>query len=272
MAEENEQAEPSMEDILVSIRRILSEDEEAAEAEAPAPAESEPEAATEAAAEPEPEEEMDMAAAMEPEPEVELDMAAAMEAPEEEMDMAAAMEPEPEEELDMAAAMEEVEPEPEIEMSEPEEEPDMVAAMEAPEPAPAPIPEPEPIPEPVVATPPPPPPPPTVAPPETLNDNILELTQQMIAQAPPDIGAGDSILSQGPSANSTDALQELAKALLSKRDIAIGNRDMTLEGLIREILRPLLREWLDQNLPYLIERLVKKEIDHMVNRAERLDL
>jgi hypothetical protein len=102
--------------------------------------------------------------------------------------------------------------------------------------------------------------------------NILELTQQMIAQPPPDIGAGDTILSNGPTANSTDALQELAKALLSKRDIAIGNKDMTLEGLVREILRPLLREWLDQNLPYLIERLVKKEIDHMVNRAERLDL
>ncbi|MDC0196730.1 DUF2497 domain-containing protein [Gammaproteobacteria bacterium] len=102
--------------------------------------------------------------------------------------------------------------------------------------------------------------------------NILELTQQMIAQPPPDVGAGDAILSNGPTANSTDALQELAKALLSKRDIAIGNKDMTLEGLVREILRPLLREWLDQNLPYLIERLVKKEIDHMVNRAERLDL
>jgi hypothetical protein len=106
----------------------------------------------------------------------------------------------------------------------------------------------------------------------SLEGNILELTQQMIAQLPPDIGAGDPILSQGASANSTDALQELAKALLSKRDIAIGNRDLTLEGLIREFLRPLLREWLDQNLPYLIERLVKKEIDHMVNRAERLDL
>ncbi len=171
MAEENEQAEPSMEDILASIRRILSEDEEAEEAEAPA------------------------------------------------------------------------EPDPKLE--------------------PAPMP---------VAAPPPPPPPPAAAPMPSLEGNILELTQQMIAQLPPDIGAGDPILSQGASANSTDALQELAKALLSKRDIAIGNRDLTLEGLIREFLRPLLREWLDQNLPYLIERLVKKEIDHMVNRAERLDL
>ena len=211
MAEENEQAEPSMEDILASIRRILSEDEEAEEA--PAPAEPDPEPAPEEAAEPE----------------------------EEELDMAAAMEADPE--------------------SEPEPAPE-------PEPEPEPISEPEPAPMPVAV----PPPPPAAAPMPSLEGNILELTQQMIAQLPPDIGAGDPILSQGASANSTDALQELAKALLSKRNIAIGNRDLTLEGLIREILRPLLREWLDQNLPYLIERLVKKEIDHTVNRAERLDL
>ena len=103
-------------------------------------------------------------------------------------------------------------------------------------------------------------------------EDILELTEQMIAQPPPDFGAGAPILSGTAQVSSTDTLQELAKALLSRRDIAIGSREMTLEGLIREILRPLLREWLDENLPYLIERLVKKEIDHMVNRAERLDL
>ena len=49
-----------------------------------------------------------------------------------------------------------------------------------------------------------------------------------------------------------------------------AGRDMTLEGMVREMLKPLLREWLDRNLPYLIERLVKKEIDTMINRAEGL--
>ncbi|NJO56130.1 MAG: DUF2497 domain-containing protein [Rhodospirillales bacterium] len=66
-------------------------------------------------------------------------------------------------------------------------------------------------------------------------------------------------------------LAHLAKAILDRRDIAVGARDVTIEGMIREMLRPLLREWLDRNLPYLIERLVKKEIDLMVNRAERLN-
>ena len=107
---------------------------------------------------------------------------------------------------------------------------------------------------------------------ETGEEKILELTQQMIAQSPSDVDAGAPILSGSTQTASTDPLQELARVLLSRRDVAMGSHDMTLEGLIREILRPLLREWLDQNLPYLIERLVKKEIDHMVNRAERLDL
>ena len=61
------------------------------------------------------------------------------------------------------------------------------------------------------------------------------------------------------------------KLFWNQRDIAVGTRDITLEGLTREILRPMLKEWLDRNLPYLIERLVKKEIDIMINRAERLE-
>ncbi len=103
-------------------------------------------------------------------------------------------------------------------------------------------------------------------------NEFLELTKDMIAPPPPDFDAGSPIVSGATQTASADPLQELAKALLNRRDIAIGNRDMTLEGVIREILRPLLKEWLDDNLPYLIERLVKKEIDHMVNKAERLDL
>ena len=70
---------------------------------------------------------------------------------------------------------------------------------------------------------------------------------------------------------STDVLAELARAILDRRDLAISaDRDLTLEGMVREMLKPILREWLDRNLPYLIERLVKKEIDIMINRAERV--
>lgn len=40
----------------------------------------------------------------------------------------------------------------------------------------------------------------------------------------------------------------------------------TLEGLVQDMLRPMLKEWLDASLPALVETLVKKEIDRIVGR------
>ena len=37
----------------------------------------------------------------------------------------------------------------------------------------------------------------------------------------------------------------------------------TLEDLVREMLRPMLKTWLDDNLPGLVERLVRAEIERV---------
>ena len=211
--EGDDQKEPSMEDILSSIRRILSEEdegegEEKAEAAAPEP-------------EPEPKPEPETESEPEPEPEPVIDM----------------VEPEPE-----------PEPEPVIDLVEPAFEP---------EPEPEPAWEPEPGPLPVFG-------PEPASPPR---EDVFDLTPTMVAPA---AGSGD-IVSGETARTSTDVLSELARAILNRRDIGVGSRDLTLESMVREMLRPLLREWLDRNLPYLIERLVKKEIDLMINRAERLE-
>ena len=96
-------------------------------------------------------------------------------------------------------------------------------------------------------------------------EEILELT--------PDMVADPELLSVPTFQSGSDMLSELAKAILDQRDMAVGGgRDITLETMVREMLKPILREWLDRNLPYMIERLVKKEIDKMINRAERYDL
>lgn len=109
------------------------------------------------------------------------------------------------------------------------------------------------------SAPPPPPPRPRREP------EVLELTREMVAPM-------EHIISPPTSVAGSDVLAELARAILDRRDFAIRDgRDVTLEGMVREMLRPILREWLDRNLPYLIERLVKREIDIMVNRAERLE-
>ena len=240
MADENDpQQEPSMEDILASIRRILSEDEGEAGAVV-----SSADPSVDAVSNTAPTSEPEVAS----EPDTEMDMATGIEETAVEGMEEGLVPPAPEPET--------VTEQPETVPQEPESA--LVSQTQV-----------DPVPEPATESPMASPPSPSEDP---MFEDILELTEQMIAQPPPDVGAGAPILSGTAQGSATDTLQELAKALLSRRDIAIGSRELTLEGLIREILRPLLREWLDENLPYLIERLVKKEIDHMVNRAERLDL
>ena len=41
----------------------------------------------------------------------------------------------------------------------------------------------------------------------------------------------------------------------------------TIEDIVREEMRPLLKAWLDANLPPLVERLVRAEIERVVGRA-----
>ena len=43
----------------------------------------------------------------------------------------------------------------------------------------------------------------------------------------------------------------------------------TLQDLVREMLRPMLKSWLDDNLPGLVERLVMAEIERMTGSKPR---
>jgi uncharacterized protein len=45
-----------------------------------------------------------------------------------------------------------------------------------------------------------------------------------------------------------------------------GGPDSSFELLMREMLRPALAEWLDRNLPPMVERLVREEIGRIMNR------
>jgi len=42
-----------------------------------------------------------------------------------------------------------------------------------------------------------------------------------------------------------------------------ANNARTLEDLVKEMLRPMLKSWLDDNLPGLVERIVKAEIERV---------
>lgn len=42
----------------------------------------------------------------------------------------------------------------------------------------------------------------------------------------------------------------------------------TVEQIAREVMRPLIKDWLDANLPEIVERLVQREIERLSRRGE----
>ncbi len=66
----------------------------------------------------------------------------------------------------------------------------------------------------------------------------------------------------------TEAVAASALAGLGRITSGARFEGNTVEGLIRELLRPMLRQWMDQNLPTLVERLVEAEIERLARRGK----
>ena len=156
---------------------------------------------------------------------------------------------------------------------------------------------PEPPPPPPIAPPPPPPPPPPVAPPPPppiammpIADEVLELTEVVpddpspfsldpepppppprprfeMPEPEPSVDMLERLVSSSTASASVAALSELS-AMNRARELPLGAANKTLEDLTRELLRPLLKDWLDENLPRLVQRLVQDEIARMVREAQ----
>jgi cell pole-organizing protein PopZ len=63
---------------------------------------------------------------------------------------------------------------------------------------------------------------------------------------------------------SLDALAMIAEP--GARPQIVRSGETSLEGLTRELLRPMLAEWLDRHLPEMVERLVKAEIARIAGK------
>lgn len=61
-------------------------------------------------------------------------------------------------------------------------------------------------------------------------------------------------------------IRTLAQTLASSRDTQVYRGGPTIEELVREEVRPLLKAWLDTNLPPLVERIVRAEIERLHGR------
>jgi cell pole-organizing protein PopZ len=229
--------EPSMEEILASIRRIIADDDgnKPARAPEPAPAPPKPVAAAPPPPKPKP-------ASPPPAPANSQDQVDAMLA---ELDVTPkpappkpapppappkpAVEPPPTDVLDLTEAMAAPPPKPAPSFRTIDAAADVVFTDRAPEPLPEP---PAPLPVRQVEE-----PPPQFAPsPAPLPDR--------------------AIISSATAAAVDSAFNSLAHVVL-------GGNARTLEDLVKEMLRPMLKSWLDDNLPSMVERIVRAEIERV---------
>jgi cell pole-organizing protein PopZ len=150
----------------------------------------------------------------------------------------------------MLASLDAATPEADIRPAQPEPEPDvfeLTDEMALPEPAPAPA----------AAT------FSKVEPQDDIEFTEAKAARRQAAHEPPFESAAPArpILSHSTVSAVESAFHSLANTVLS-------NNARTLEDLVKEMLRPMLKSWLDDNLPGLVERIVKAEIER-VSRGGR---
>lgn len=82
------------------------------------------------------------------------------------------------------------------------------------------------------------------------------------APAPAGEPIADSMLSQPAASAAAGALQRLAGTLR-----IADTPGQTVEGVVRELLKPMLKEWLDQNLAAIVEARVEAELERISRLA-----
>ena len=144
----------------------------------------------------------------------------------------------------------------------------VVPAAEEPEPAPrAPAPE---------FTPPPITPPPVFA---RSEPEPVELTSDMLVTPPslppqPALSSArmamddaSGLIAPAAAAAAAASVGSLLRAVSSERGSQVYRGGPSIEDIVREEIRPILKDWLDTHLPPLVERLVRAEIERVVNRG-----
>jgi len=162
------------------------------------------------------------------------------------------------------------------------EAPVVEAPVAVAEPAPEPEPVPEPVPQPVAKAPPEPvaapvvsaPAPPPVLAVEEEEEEELELTQKLDTLG--DLDIMDAVEPAPPQAQPVAALvsETVAAAAAASfghlsASIAMPPSGLTLDDVVRELLRPLLRQWLDANLPTIVQEAVQAEVDRIARSRVR---
>jgi len=106
----------------------------------------------------------------------------------------------------------------------------------------------------------------------------LDLTDKVAPGSPVTIEMMDSPMTEPDKASSlmspetaatvTDSLSKILSsniAIETERSGSVGK--VTLEDMARDLMKPLIKTWLDQNLPGIIDKAVQKEVEKLSRRA-----
>ena len=90
-------------------------------------------------------------------------------------------------------------------------------------------------------------------------DDVLELNEELAPAA----DLGPPLLDEAVAGASRNALEQLTTVAASVPAMPQAN---PLEEMVREMLRPILKQWLDDHLPRLVDEHVKREISRITGR------
>ena len=99
--------------------------------------------------------------------------------------------------------------------------------------------------------------------PDDAHDEVLELTD-----ADQNAGVGEVLLDNNKAQSlrhSFSALQTLSEPGAAPQIVRSG--ETSLEGLTRDLLRPMLKDWLDAHLPPIVEAMVEREIMRITKKG-----
>jgi uncharacterized protein len=93
----------------------------------------------------------------------------------------------------------------------------------------------------------------------TNDDDVLELNELL---APP-ADLGPPLLDEDAASQSREALEQLTTIAAS---VPAAPQVNPLEEMVREMLKPILKQWLDEHLPQMVDDHVKREITRITGR------
>ena len=77
------------------------------------------------------------------------------------------------------------------------------------------------------------------------------------------VASGESLVSDPAASAAAAAFDKLSSSLL------MPHEGRTLEDVVRELLRPLLKQWLDDNLPGIVQTAVQEEVERIARSRVR---